>query len=236
MAHLFTRLTERLTQRLAPRGQRPDQRGGMRQAGHPLNEAGARHGDDGTGFAKPPGTDWVWRPGVWRGALPQPGAASVASGTRLGTELALYHDCPLAELTLRQIRNRQETAPAPFGVQMEVFGFAGSYLSWAIDLPEEAVRGLTRDHILRFDAHVEPERPMALFARLTIRHGPNTAQMVQELQGTGAEARAEFDLAYLQINAQRLGQAWVDLLFEAPGTNRVVLRDLTCSRRLRAPL
>ena len=52
-------------------------------------------------FARPHGTDWSWRPELWRGPLPSPGLSSVPSKSKLGEEVTLFHDCDFSELTLR---------------------------------------------------------------------------------------------------------------------------------------
>src|SRR6056297_4133780 len=54
-------------------------------------------------FPKPHGTDWSWRPALWREPLAVPGRSSVLSKTKLGDELTLFHDCQQSELTLRQL-------------------------------------------------------------------------------------------------------------------------------------
>jgi hypothetical protein len=46
----------------------------------------------------------------------------------------------------------------------------------------------------------------------------------------------EFDLAYTKLNEKRVEKMWLDLIFEGPQMNQVVLRDLTFSRRKRAEL
>ena len=46
----------------------------------------------------------------------------------------------------------------------------------------------------------------------------------------------EFDLAYSKLNEKRVEKAWIDLIFEGPEMNQVVIRDLTFSRRPRAAL
>ena len=63
---------------------------------------------DSNAFPKPHGTDWAWRPSLWRRPLPVPGMSSVESKSKLGTELTLFHDCAHTELTLRQLRNHRE--------------------------------------------------------------------------------------------------------------------------------
>jgi hypothetical protein len=184
----------------------------------------------------PHGTDWVWRPELWRGPLPQPGLASVQSKTVLGRDLTLFHDCDRSELTLRQQRNRHEDDTAPFGLRMDVFRFDGSFLSLVVDLPDQAVAGLQRRHLIRLTARIDLEKPIEIFARLNIRHGPNTEQIVRSLPLQAPDVMVEFDLAYSSMNEKRVEKAWVDLIFEGPEMNQVILRDLTFSRRPRAEL
>ncbi|MEQ9258295.1 MAG: DUF6478 family protein [Roseovarius sp.] len=185
-------------------------------------------------FPKPHGTDWSWRPTLWREPLPRAGVSSAESNTRLGDEITLFHDCAHSELTLRQVRNTREADLAPFGLRMDVFSFEGSFLSLVLDMPGDAVNGLTRNHLMRLDTIVELEKPLEVFARLNIKHGPNTEQLVRELPLHEDLVMVEFDLAYSNLNEKRIERAWIDLIFENPQMSQVTLRDLTCSRRQRA--
>jgi hypothetical protein len=185
-------------------------------------------------FPKPHGTDWAWRPTLWREPLAVPGRSSVLSKTKLGDELTLFHDCQQSELTLRQVRNTREADLAPFGLRMDVFNFDGSFLSLVLDLPAAAVAGLQRRHLIRMDTIVEMEKPLEIFARLNVKHGPNTEQIVRELPLHEEEIMVEFDLAYSNMNEKRIERAWVDIIFENPQMSQVILRDLTLSRRPRA--
>ncbi|QFT58445.1 hypothetical protein FIU94_06355 [Sulfitobacter sp. THAF37] len=189
-----------------------------------------------TSFPKPHNADWAWRPELWRGPLPTPGLSSVQTKSQLGDEVTLFHDCAYSELTLRQMRNLREEDLAPYGLRLDVFRFDGSFLSLVIDLPDEGVLGLKRTHLLRMDAIVEMEKPLEIFARLNIRHGPNTEQIVRELPLNEEHHRVEFDLAYSNLNEKRVERAWIDVIFEGPQMNEVILRDLTFSRRPRAQL
>ncbi|MFT6674919.1 MAG: hypothetical protein ACJAVM_001105 [Sulfitobacter sp.] len=189
-----------------------------------------------TAFVKPHNADWAWRPALWRGPAAKPGLSNVVTKTELNDETTLFHDCPLSEITLRQLRNLRQEDLAAFGLQLDVFQFTGSFLSLVIDLPAEAITGLKRSHLLRMDAIVEMEKPLEIFSRLNIRHGPNTEQIVRELPVNKESNRVEFDLAYSNLNEKRIERAWVDLIFEGPRMNQVILRDLTFSRRPRAQL
>ncbi|MFG6517336.1 DUF6478 family protein [Sulfitobacter sp. 1A13496] len=189
-----------------------------------------------SGFPKPHNADWAWRPELWRGPLATPGLSSVATKSKLGEEVTLFHDCAQSELTLRQLRNLREADLAPFGLQLDVFKFDGSFLSLVVDLPPEAITGLKRRHLFRMDTIVELEHPLEIFARLNIRHGPNTEQIVRELPAGQESISVEFDLAYSKLNEKRIEAAWVDLIFEGPEMNQVVLRDLTFSRSPRAQI
>lgn len=185
-------------------------------------------------FPQPHGTDWAWRPEVWREPLSTPGRSSVQSKENLGSEVTLFHDCFASELTLRQLRNTREADLAPYALRMDVFRFAGSFLSLVVDMPFEAIDGLKRNHLVRMDAIVEVEKPLEIFARLNIKHGPNTEQIVRELPLNQVNTTAEFDLSYTKIVERRVEKMWIDLIFEGPEMNQVTLRDLTFSRRPRA--
>lgn len=179
-------------------------------------------------------TEWAWRPEAWTGPLPVQGIASVPSKSMLGSEISLHHDCDLSELSLRQLRNTREADLAPYGLRMDVFRFDGSFLSLVIDFPETAVAGLRRKHLIRLEPIIELEKPLEIFARLNIKHGPNTEQVVRELPLHTDNHMVEFDLAYTKLNEKRVDSMWLDLIFEGPQMNQVTLRDLTVSRRPRA--
>ncbi|MDW3180643.1 DUF6478 family protein [Roseobacter sp.] len=185
-------------------------------------------------FPKPHNADWAWRPELWRGPLPIPGLSSVQNKSMLGDEVTLFHDCDRSEITLRQVRNTRQEDLAPYGLRIDVFRFDGSFLSAVVDLPGGAVDGLKRTHILRVSSIIEMEKPIEIFVRLNIRHGPNTEQLVREVKVAGKDMEVEFDLAYCTLNEKRIEKAWVDFIFEGPEMNQVTLRDLTFSRRLRA--
>lgn len=185
-------------------------------------------------FPKPHGTDWYWRPALWREPSATIGLAAVQNKAKLGEETSVFHDCRISEVTIRQLRNRREKDLAPFGVRMDVFRFDGSFLSVVVDCPQEAVSDLKRNHVFRLDTIVEMENPLEIFARLNIRHGPNTEQIVHELPLNAEDIMVEFDLAYSNLNEKRVEKMWIDLIFEGPEMNQVVLRDVTLSRRQRA--
>ena len=173
---------------------------------------------------------------MWRGPLAQKGMAAVESKTQLGDEVTVFHDCRITELSLRQIRNTKEQDIAPFALRMDVFRFDGSFLSLVLDLPETACQGLKKRHLVRLDALVDMEKPLEIFARLNIKHGPNTEQIVRELPLHDKEVFVEFDLAYTKLNEKRVDRMWLDLIFEGPQMNQVTLRDITFSRYPRAEL
>ncbi|MBV7377453.1 DUF6478 family protein [Maritimibacter dapengensis] len=185
-------------------------------------------------FPKPLHSDWSWRPQLWRGPIFPPGRAAVESKSDFGDEVTIFHDCRISELTVRQMRNTREEDLAPYGLRLDVFKFDGSFLSLVIELPDSAMRGLTRKHLLRLNAVIETEKKLEIFARVNIQHGPNTEQMVRELPLDDKEFSIDFDLAYTKLNEKRVERAWVDLIFEGPEMNQVMLRDVNFSRRPRA--
>lgn len=191
--------------------------------------------DDGDGIDRPLGCDWAWRPELWCGPLVPSGIASVQNRTMLGTEVTLFHDCPKAEISLRQVRNSVEQI-APFGVALEVYDFAGGMLSLSLDLPEDLLRGLRRNHLVRLAMSVNVEHQAKIFCRLNIRHGPNTAQTVREMPLSSGSSFVDFDLSGSKLNEKRLEKAWIDLIFDQAEMNRIVLNDLYLVRHPRAEI
>lgn len=183
---------------------------------------------------KPLGTDWSWRPDLWRGPIAAAGIASVPPRATICDGTTVFHDCRNSELTVRQIRNTREADIAPYAFRMDVFQFDGSFLSLAVDLPEASVVGLKLRHLIRVDVSVEMEKPLEIYARLNVKHGPNLEQIVRELPLDADEVMVEFDLTYSKINEKRVERMWVDLIFEGPQMNQIILRDVTFSRRPRA--
>jgi hypothetical protein len=205
-----------------------------RDADRLLHAAEGRLSGGSRALPRPLHADWVWRPDLWCGPVTPPGLAPVETRAPFGTGATVFHDCTFSELTARQTRNTREADLAPYGFRMDVLGFDGSFLSLVIELPDEVVQGLTLRHLIRMDTVVEMERPIEIFARLNVRHGPNTEQIVRELPRGGDGAMVEFDLAYTRMNEKRVERAWIDLIFEGPSMNQIILRDLIFSRRTRA--
>lgn len=187
-------------------------------------------------FPRPLGTDWSWRPDLWRGPLARPGLASAPRKAVMDKQVTLFHDCDLAEIVLRQIRNRRDNDLAPYSLMAEVLEFNGSFLSLSIELPTEGATGLTGQHLMRVDTVIEAERPLAGFARLNIQHGPNTEQVLRELDVSALVISVDFDLAHLALNERRIEKVWLDVIFNNPAMNRITLRDLTFCRHHRADM
>lgn len=184
----------------------------------------------------PPGTDWSWRPDLWAGPVSTQGYAEIANATPLCDSAKLFHDCHHSEISTRQIRNLGSQDTALYGFKMDVLHFDGSFLSLVLDLPKDAVQGLRTKHLIQLSTTLELERPIEIFARLNVKHGPNVEQTVRELPLGGDQAVVEFDMFYTKLNEKRVEQAWIDLIFEGPAFNQITLRDLTVSRRPRAEL
>jgi hypothetical protein len=185
---------------------------------------------------KPRGTDWDWRPEIWARPLFPSGYAGMNTKSKLGDEVTFFHDCRLNEMTLRQLRNTDEDDLAPFSLRLEAFGFRGSFISLAIDMPQSSLKDLSRQHIIQVRAQGRFEREMELYARLNIQNGPNTEQETSRIHFDEAEGVAEFDLAYTKFNESRVEKMWVDLIFEGVSMNQILLRDLTMLRYKRAEL
>ncbi len=182
-----------------------------------------------------PGTQWIWRPPH----LTQPVASHVPAppGVEIDPGLKLFHDCPRGQIALVQRRGAGGGAHPPFALVLEAYAFEGSFLSLVLDLPDAGWRTATGRDIFDLAVRVEAERTSPLFARLNIRHGPNTEELLRHIpaeQAADGAAHVAFDLAYSRIDADRIEHAWLDLIIESPAMNRITLTDITLSRRPRA--
>lgn len=190
--------------------------------------------------ARHPSTDWVWRPDVHLAPLRRKSMTGLTSGTSVTDKIKIFHDCRESDVSLRQTRNAKAQDYVPFGLSLEIYDFDGSFLSLAIDLPESVLQSLGTSHILQLDLALDSERQAELIARLNVKHGPNTAQMLREIplspEGAPNGATVEFDLAYAKIDERRIEKLWVDLIFGSVDMNRISLRDISVSRRLRSQL
>ncbi|WP_136650021.1 DUF6478 family protein [Paracoccus aeridis] len=186
----------------------------------------------------PSGTTWRWRPQLMAARTSPRGIAAPESGTRLAEEAAIWHDCPERALVLRQMRNSRSAELSPYGLLLEILGFSGSFLSISIDLPQAALNGLTRSRIVRLASVMSVERPMNIYARLNVGHGPNTDQLLRHLgdlqPGRTTSLVTEFDMFRIEMNEKRLEKIWLDLIFESPHMNAVRIGDLFLSHHPRA--
>ena len=210
----------RLRARLRSRVARPEGQGGP----------GAEIAPGGAG--RPPSCDWAWRPDPWVRPMAPGSVPDVADGAVLAPGVRLFHDGGGSRIAVAQ---RRAAGEPPRDLRIDAPGFAGSFLSLAVDLPGAAARGLRRSHIVGIAAQLEAARPGAVYLRLNIRQGPNTERRV-ETAPPGPVARAEFDLGFDAINPVRLEAAWIDLIFAAPLDGPLVIEDLVVTRRPRADL
>lgn len=183
----------------------------------------------------PPHTDWHGRPSLWTAPLEVPGRIAEAGETKLTRATSLWHDCPWGEVILRQVPNPADDRLPPHALRIEVFRFDGSYLSVAVRLPEAALEGLGKRHVVRLDLPMRSDRPIGLYARLNVKVGPNVGQMLRERPRDGGIG-IEFDLAYAEIEEGRVEEAWIDLMLEDPAQVGVELADVWIARHLRADL
>lgn len=187
-------------------------------------------------FPQPTGTDWAWRPKPWASSEATTGFAPALSKTAFTDELVLFHDCRNPEITLRQSRNMREIDLSLCSIDLEVFHFDGTYLSLVIEAPQASCQGLQKNHLIQLAAVIERARPTKIYARLNVKNGPNTEQILMTLPDDDPETQVEFDLAYSGLNEIRAEQMWVDIMIESPAMNKVTIRDLTMCRYPRAKI
>ncbi len=187
-------------------------------------------------FPQPPGTDWAWRPKPWSSPAMIKGLAPALTKTDFTDELAIFHDCKHPEITLRQSRNMRDVDLSGYIIDLETFHFDGSYLSLVIEVPQASCEGLEKNHLIQLAAVIERTCPTTIYARLNVKNGPNTEQILMTLPDDKPETHVEFDLAYSGLNERRAERMWVDIMIESPAMNKVTFRDLTMCRYPRADI
>jgi len=179
----------------------------------------------------PSRTNWTWQPDL--ALVPDTRAGeSIGSDTAVSTDLRLFRDGTLAEIGLQQ---NVGTGGRP-GITTEIYEFDGSYISFAVALPTEAMVGLRSSDLFRVEIDLEIERPVELSVRLNLRHGPNTEQIVRRIDISKGERMIEFDISYTAFNPERSRDIWIDIIFDHPRMNRIGIRDVQILRRGRSDI
>jgi hypothetical protein len=226
-----------------PAGELAEMRGQMRvmrdridrMAGTAETELLTRIGP-GDGIQRPDQCDWAERAAPWRQRILPRGHVGFGSPLPIDGGVTLFHDAPQGDISLRQERAPTGQAGPAFGLVLEVYRFDGSFVSLVQDLPDAALRGLTLNHYFAVQLAISRERPIEVYARLNIQHGPNHEQIVRQFAIADDRGLAEFDLAYTKVNEKRLEKAWLDLILEGPEMNRIALWDMVLLRAPRADL
>ena len=128
-------------------------------------------------FAQNLATDWIWRPEIWQTPSHHPAVSGGANGVALNRGTKLFHSAARARITSRQIDQTGDPGSAPFGLSMNVYVFSGEYISLTIRLPTLAAKNLQSRHLIYMDCKLDIRKPLAIFARLKVENGPNTAKI-----------------------------------------------------------
>ena len=119
---------------------------------------------------------------------------------------------------------------------MDGYVFSGGYISVAIHLPILAAKDLQSRHLICMDCSLDIRKPLAIFARLHVGNGPNTAKNNIRFPQNCECNVLKFNLSTVKIAERRIKTIWVNLIFEAPAMNKVTLRDIIFSRHPRAQM
>ncbi len=187
------------------------------------------------GIEQPVSSDWAWRPELWTAPLRPAVLIGPESGTALGQHMKLFHDGNAGQALVRQSRNTR-AGLASYRFEIETFRFDASYVSLVLTLPEAPVTGLKLRHLIALNLNYMTEGGLVGFARLNVKHGPNVETILRELPPGDYDTSVEFDMAYTKLNEKRVEAMWLDLIFEKPTLNRIVINDLTMARFPRAEM
>ena len=131
-----------------------------------------------TQMKMPDDADWGWRPDVFATRLGQMSSVVKSARHDVGTSIVVHHNDTDPELIVRQFKNMGVDDLAPYGLSVETYEFKGSFLSLAIELPNEAATGLTKNHIFEVEGKLSLDHPMPVFMRLNVKHGSNVEGVI----------------------------------------------------------
>ncbi|GLQ35568.1 hypothetical protein GCM10007939_18510 [Amylibacter marinus] len=188
---------------------------------------------DSNAMRKPQRTTWAYRPGLWAAPLSSYGATSVKNKTSLNPETTIFHDSKINEITLRQIRNRNRKFLSPYALHMDVLTFGGSYLSVMLNMPSDILKNLSKDTLLRVNLLMEIQFPTDVYVRLNLQNGPNHQQVAQQIDPLEPDIALDFDLYSTDFSPENTTAVWLDILFDNPEMNQMILRDLCVFARPR---
>lgn len=142
----------------------------------------------------------------------------------LGDDATLYHDCPYQEICMSQKRNIGSRFEAPYSLRLDIFEFAGSFLS--VSIPIRFAPSLTQDQNILLRWGSASDAPIESFVKLTIEKG--SQKEVQELTTEKSDQihMAEFDLSTFHTALDQSQRAWFDISFHNMRANEITLQDL----------
>ena len=179
----------------------------------------------------PASTIWGKRPDPWSSLISPVGSGPLKPGTRLAPDTSLYHDGKTGEVFAKQVLEEHTGYPE---LSLDVAEFDGDYVSLALALPQTEIAAIQRNDLIRLDLTHTSSRPINATARANVKIGPNVEVITREIDRHRARPFVEFDLFYAELDAQKITDVWVDVIFDKPTTNVITIHDLRLSRRPRA--
>lgn len=184
----------------------------------------------GNATPRPAGADWAWRPEPWFGERTLPDQPE--NGALIAPGVKLFHDDGGAGRMVLAASGQP-----PRAIRLTPHDFGGSYVSFAIDLPQDALAVLSLRHILGLGAVVlyEGTAPW-VYVRLTLMYGPNrmAATVRPNLPDGGGAGLGEFDMFTMGLRDRRAESGWFDLVLAHPGNATITIRDIVLYRRFRS--
>lgn len=180
----------------------------------------------------PADAEILHRPSILGRRLTPAGLVEPISGAELTADVSLHHDMVPPRIVARQVARD----PGRHDFAIDIWNVQGSFISLALALPSEQVARIGRNDLIRLDYAMELDQPCDVFARLNLAHGPNTEQVVRQLDLRKPQDALEFDVHYTAFDPTRAREIWIDLIFNTRPLNRAIIRDLMISRRPRLSL
>lgn len=138
------------------------------------------------------------------------------TGAILGEGLGFHHDGAEDALRLEM--------PADGGLGILFDGFAGSYVSISIDLPQHHPGALSAGSVLGMVCDFGETVPEGAWCRLNLREGPSLSRPPGVFRRDGGRLASEFDLS--ECRGRAIAAGWVDLLLPPAASGRLGIAAL----------
>ena len=168
---------------------------------------------------------------VFHQKMTLPIAYNVINGHVIDNTLAIFHDCPLNDITIQQT-DHPSVSSSRFALDLDVGDFEGQYLALTYKLPIKFMKDLHKARKLVITMHEIALQDRSVFGRINIKYKNGLHQCIKPFKVRRGRANCTFDLRDYGVSKISPERMWVEISFDNPQASKVRLLDLGVSQTL----